>query len=110
MRCPVLIRLSSRSGPVAAVGAQVLPVMAPSSMGTRITVRLHDDLVAHLDRAVAQGWARSRAELVTRLIERDVRRQRAEDDLRRLHEAGALHAEEMLAIAQATSSTPLPLD
>ena len=79
-------------------------------MSIQIAVRLPDDLVAYVDRAVAQGRVRSRAELVARLIERDVRRQSAEDDLRRLHEAGALHAEEMLAIAQATSSTPLPFD
>lgn len=79
-------------------------------MSAQIAVRLPDELVAYVDRAVAQGRVRSRADLVARLIERDVRRQRAEDDLRRLQEAGALHGDEMLAVARATSTTPLPFD
>lgn len=79
-------------------------------MSTQIAVRLPDELVAYVDQAVAQGRVRSRADLVARLIERDVRRQHAEDDLRRLQEAGALHADEMLAMARATSTTPLPFD
>jgi Arc/MetJ-type ribon-helix-helix transcriptional regulator len=40
-------------------------------MSTQIAVRLPDELVAYVDRAVAEGRVRSRAELVTRLIERD---------------------------------------
>lgn len=79
-------------------------------MSTQIAVRLPDELVAYVDRAVAEGRARSRADLVARLIERDARRERSEEDLRLLREAGHVHSEEMLAIARATSSAPLPFD
>ncbi|MEY2503554.1 MAG: hypothetical protein QOI07_3891 [Verrucomicrobiota bacterium] len=74
-------------------------------MSTQIAVRLPDDLVAYVDQAVASGRVRSRAELVTRLIARDARRHRAEQDLQRLAKAGALHDPEALAIAVATAST-----
>jgi len=76
----------------------------------QIAVRLPDDLVAYVDQAVAQGRVRSRADLVARLIARDARRQRAEQDLQRLIEQGALQDDEMLAIAIATSAAPLPFD
>lgn len=79
-------------------------------MSIQIAVRLPDDLVAYVDQAVAQGRVRSRADLVARLIARDARRQRAEQDLQRLIEQGALQDDEMLAIAIATSAAPLPLD
>jgi Arc/MetJ-type ribon-helix-helix transcriptional regulator len=74
-------------------------------MSIQIAVRLPDDLVAYVDQAVASGRVRSRAELVTRLIARDARRHRAEQDLQRLAKAGALHDPEALAIAVATAST-----
>jgi Arc/MetJ-type ribon-helix-helix transcriptional regulator len=76
-------------------------------MSTQIAVRLPDELVAYVDQAVASGRVRSRAELVARLVARDARRQRAEDDLQRLTEAGALCDPEALAIAVATASTPV---
>ena len=76
-------------------------------MSTQIAVRLPDELVAYVDRAVAAGRVKSRAELVSRLIARDARRQRAEEDLQRLIEAGALEDPEALAIARATFATPL---
>ena len=76
-------------------------------MSTQIAVRLPDELVAYVDQAVASGRVRSRAELVARLIARDARRQRAEEDLQRLTEAGALHHPDALAIAVATASTPV---
>ncbi len=79
-------------------------------MSIQIAVRLPDDLVAYVDQAVAQGRVRSRADLVARLIARDARRQRAEQDLQRLIEQGALQDDEMLAIAIATSAAPLPFD
>jgi S-ribosylhomocysteine lyase LuxS involved in autoinducer biosynthesis len=47
---------------------------------------------------------------VARLIARDARRQRAEEDLQRLIDADATDDEEMLAIAKATSATPLSVD
>jgi Arc/MetJ-type ribon-helix-helix transcriptional regulator len=79
-------------------------------MSIQIAVRLPDELVAYVDEAVAAGRVRSRAELVARLIARDARRQRAEDDLRRLTESGALDSDELLAIVNSTSDTSLPID
>ena len=76
-------------------------------MSTQIAVRLPDALVAYVDQAVAAGRVRSRAELVTRLIERDARRQRAEDDLALLTEKGLAMDPEALAIARATAATPV---
>jgi Arc/MetJ-type ribon-helix-helix transcriptional regulator len=80
------------------------------AVSTQIAVRLPEDLVAYVDAAIAEGRVKSRAELVARLIARDARRHRAEQDLRRLAERGALRDEEMLAIARATADTPLPID
>ena len=76
-------------------------------MSTQIAVRLPDEMVAYVDQAVADGRAKSRAELVSRLIARDARRQRAEDDLQRLIEVGAVDDTDALVIAKATSATPL---
>ena len=76
-------------------------------MSTQIAVRLPDELVAYVDQAVASGRVKSRAELVSRLIARDARRQRAEDDLQRLIEAGALDDLDALAMVKATSATPI---
>ncbi len=76
-------------------------------MSTQIAVRLPDELVAYVDQAVAAGRVKSRAELVSRLIARDARRQRAEEDLKRLIDAGALADDEALDMARATSATPL---
>lgn len=79
-------------------------------MSTQIAVRLPDELVAYVDQAVAEGRARSRAQLVARLIARDARRRRAEQDLQRLIDQGALNDDELLAAARATSATALPFD
>lgn len=79
-------------------------------MSTQIAVRLPDELVAYVDRAVAEGRVKSRAELVARLIARDARRERAEEDLKKLTDKGALLDEEMLSIARAAASTSLPFD
>jgi len=76
----------------------------------QIAVRLPDDLVAYVDQAVAEGRVKSRADLVARLIARDARRQRAEEDLQRLVEQGSLYDKEMLAIVSASSTTALPFD
>ena len=76
-------------------------------MSTQIAVRLPDELVAYVDRAVAEGRVRSRAELVARLIERDARRQRAEEDLTVLAEKSLVRDLEALAIARAAGSTPI---
>ena len=49
-------------------------------MTTQIAVRLPDDLVAFLDRSVAEGRVTSRAALVTSALEREMRRVLAEHD------------------------------
>jgi len=90
----LVFRTASRSGTI-------------DGMSTQIAVRLPDDLVAYVDQAVAEGRVKSRAELVTRLIARDARRRRAEEDLQRLIEAGALDDVDAFAMARATSATPL---
>lgn len=76
-------------------------------VSTQIAVRLPDELVAYADEAVASGRARSRADLVARLLARDARRHRAEQDLKRLARRGALADPEALAIALAAASMPL---
>ncbi len=79
-------------------------------MSTQIAVRLPDELVAYVDEAVAAGRVKSRADLVARLIARDARRQRAEQDLQRLIAQGALEDDEAVAIARAAAGTALPFD
>ncbi|GAB3624171.1 hypothetical protein GCM10027418_22550 [Mariniluteicoccus endophyticus] len=49
-------------------------------MTTQIAVRLPDELVSFLDRSVADGLVSSRAALVSRAIEREMRRQAALTD------------------------------
>ena len=79
-------------------------------MSTQIAVRLPDELVAYVDEAVATGRAKSRADLVSRLLARDARRQRAEEDLQRLIDSGSLSDTDALAMARATSGTPIDND
>lgn len=74
-------------------------------VSTQIAVRLPDELVAYVDEAVVAGRAKSRADLVARLLARDARRFRAEQDLARLAKRGALRDPEALAIAVATATT-----
>jgi Arc/MetJ-type ribon-helix-helix transcriptional regulator len=58
-------------------------------MTTQIAVRLPDEMVAFLDRSVATGRAASRAALVAAAVEREMRRQAAEQDAQVLHQHGA---------------------
>lgn len=58
-------------------------------MSTQIAVRLPDEMVAFLDRAVADGRAPSRAALVASAVEREMRRLLAEQDAQTLREQGA---------------------
>ena len=58
-------------------------------MTTQIAIRLPDDMVAFLDKSVADGNAPSRAALVARAVEREMRRQVAEQDAAILRERGA---------------------
>lgn len=57
-------------------------------MTTQIAVRLPDEIVAFLDKAVADGHAASRAALVTAALEREMRRQEAERDAAILRATG----------------------
>lgn len=57
-------------------------------MSTQIAVRLPDEMVAFLDRSVADGEAPSRAALVASALEREMRRLAAERDARILRTVG----------------------
>lgn len=59
-------------------------------MSIQIAVRLPDEMVAFLDRVVAEGDAPSRAALVASALEREMRRRLAEHDaeVMRTHGAG----------------------
>ena len=106
-----MVAVWPRGWPYSLKVASLLPRCIPERyrrrMSTQIAVRLSDELVAYVDQAVATGRVKSRAELVSRLIARDARRHRAEEDLQRLIDAGALEDADALAIASATSSTPI---
>ena len=58
-------------------------------MSTQIAVRLPDEMVAFLDRTVATGKAPSRASVVVVAVEREMRRQAAEQDAQVLREHGS---------------------
>lgn len=91
-------------------GVTCIPNWYHRRVSTQIAVRLPDELVSYVDDAVASGRVKSRAALVARLIARDARRHRAEQDLQRLAAAGALLDPDALAIAVATASTPVADD
>jgi Arc/MetJ-type ribon-helix-helix transcriptional regulator len=76
-------------------------------MTTQIAVRLPDEMVAFLDRTVASGKASSRAALVAAAVEREMRRQAAEQDARVLREHGA--ADDLDDLVQ-WSSTHIEVD
>lgn len=59
------------------------------AMSTQIAVRLPDDVVKFLDAAVASGRVPSRAALVTSAVEREMRRQAADQDAALLRQHGA---------------------
>lgn len=58
-------------------------------MSTQIAVRLPDEMVAFLDRAVASGQAPSRAAVVASAVEREMRRLLAEQDAQVLRQQGS---------------------
>jgi Arc/MetJ-type ribon-helix-helix transcriptional regulator len=57
-------------------------------VSTQIAVRLPDDTVAFLDRLVMEKKAASRAEIITRALERERRREMAARDAAILAESG----------------------
>ena len=58
------------------------------AMSTQIAVRLPDEMVAFLDHTVSIGKAPSRAALVAAALEREMRRQAAEQDVQVLRRQG----------------------
>jgi Arc/MetJ-type ribon-helix-helix transcriptional regulator len=74
---------------------------------TQIAVRLPDELVAEVDGLVADGRARSRADVVTRALRRELRRQRAEQDLVRLGSEGYAELE---SFTDTAAGSPTDLD
>lgn len=73
-------------------------------MSTQIAVRLPDELVHAVDELVSHGQASSRADLVTRALRRELRRQRAIADLDRLGEDDV----DLAAFTAHAVRTPLP--
>lgn len=71
----------------------------------QIAVRLPDDLVHAVDELVSRGEASSRAELVTRALRRELRRQRALADLDRL---SGEDDDDLAAFTAHAVRTPLP--
>ena len=69
--------------------------MVPCGMSTQIAVRLPDELVRFVDSVVLSGAARSRADVVTSALEREMRRLLAESDARRLGESGATDLDDL---------------
>lgn len=55
---------------------------------TQIAIRLPDEMVRFLDRSVARGRAPSRAALVAAAVEREMRRQAAQEDADILEQEG----------------------
>jgi Arc/MetJ-type ribon-helix-helix transcriptional regulator len=79
-------------------------------MTTQIAVRLPDEVVAFLDAEVEAGRARSRADLIGRALQRELRRRRAADDVARILAADDLDVAEFDALGRSVSATPLQLD
>lgn len=76
-------------------------------MTTQIAVRLPDEMVHFLDQNVAAGKAPSRAALVSRAVEREMRRQAAEGDAARLREHGAADdLDDLVAWAPNNATSP----
>ena len=76
-------------------------------MTTQIAVRLPDELVAAVEQLVADGRARSRADVVKQALQRELRRQRAQQDLLRLGPEGYAELE---SFVDAAASRPMDLD
>jgi Arc/MetJ-type ribon-helix-helix transcriptional regulator len=77
-------------------------------MSTQIAVRLPDQMVAFLDRAVATGKAPSRAAIIASAVEREMRRLAAEQDAQILLAQGA--ADDLDELVQWTGTHALVED
>ena len=71
-------------------------------MSTQIAIRLPEEMVAFLDKAVSEGKAASRAALVGVALEREMRRQAAEHDAAILRQRGS--ADELDVLVTWTSN------
>ncbi len=76
-------------------------------MSTQITVRLAEDVVRAVDELIASGAARSRASVVERALQRELRRVSAERDVAILLTAPA--EDDLAALAAWTRARPLPI-
>lgn len=79
-------------------------------MTTQIAVRLPDELVRYVDAQVAEGAASSRADLITRVLAREERRQRALADIERMRQAGMSGYPDLDGARQATCRRTIELD
>ena len=77
-------------------------------MTIQVTVRLPDELVAFMDDQVAGEKARSRADVVTRALRRELRRQTVMRDAEIY--ASTEPDPDMNALAQWASKHPVPID
>ncbi len=80
-------------------------------MSTQIAVRLPEETVESIDAVVRSGGARSRADLVARALQRELRRIRAEADLKVLiataHEPDP---DDLDGLARFAANGAIPLD
>lgn len=77
-------------------------------VSTQIAVRLPDEIVDYLDEQVRSGRVRSRAELITRLLAREQRRDRALIDLDRI--GGSDRRDDLDDSVRSARRTPLDID
>jgi Arc/MetJ-type ribon-helix-helix transcriptional regulator len=80
-------------------------------MTVQIALRLPEEVVAFIDAEVDAGRAKSRADLVARCLQRDIRRRRAANDVEVLLRDRTLRGPDDLdALAVALASTTLDID
>jgi len=76
-------------------------------MTTQIAVRLPNEIVEFVDQQVADGTAPSRAAVVARALEREMRRQMAEKDAKIY---ASLRGNEFDGLADWTATQPMDID
>ena len=74
-------------------------------MSKQIAVRLREDLVEFVDNEVSQGAAASRAQVVSRALDRERRRRRSERDLEILLASGG--TDELEGLAEYARDLPI---
>jgi Arc/MetJ-type ribon-helix-helix transcriptional regulator len=81
-----------------------------SSMSIQIAVRLSDEVVGFLDAEVDAGRGRSRADLIERTLQREVRLFKAIEKLVLVVRSRPVYLDEFDDLVAATSSTPLDIE